>query len=427
VTTIIDVRGREVLDSRGNPTVEAEVTLDSGAIGRSIVPSGASTGAHEVLERRDGDAARYGGKGVRHAVEAIDNELASAVMGSDALDQRAVDRQLIEVDGTPTKSRLGANAILAVSLATAHAAAEEQGVPLYVHLGGIGAHMLPVPMLNILNGGRHADNSTDIQEFMAMPVGAPTFAEALRWGVEVYHALAALLREQGHNTHVGDEGGFAPSLPSNRAAADLVVAAIERAGFRPGDDVALAIDAAASELWNGQMYVLARERTELDTQDLIRFWERWVRDYPIVSIEDGLAEDDWNGWQELTSRLGSSVQLVADDLLVTNVARLRTGIEERAANSILIKPNQVGTLSETLDAIRVAQSAGWTTVISHRSGETEDTTIADLAVATNAGQIKAGAPGRSERVAKYNRLLRIADRLGESAVYAGAGALKPRG
>ncbi len=427
-TSITAVRAREVLDSRGNPTVEAVVTLSGGARGAAIVPSGASTGAHEAVERRDGDAGRYGGKGVQGAVASINGEIARAVVdaGCDALDQRGLDAALIALDGTPNKARLGANAILAVSLANARAAASAVGLPLYRYLGGPNGHVLPVPMLNILNGGKHASNSTDFQEFMVMPVGAPTFAEGLRWGVEVYQALKAVLKGMGQATNVGDEGGFAPSLPSNEAAVEVVLQAIERAGYRPGEDVAIALDPAATEVFEGGAYRLATEGRDVSPAAMVDFWADWAARYPIVSIEDGLAEDDWATWAALTARIGDRVQLVGDDLLVTNVARLERAIAGRHANSILIKLNQIGTLTETLDAIDRARQAGWTAVISHRSGETEDTFIADLAVATNAGQIKTGAPARSDRVAKYNRLLAIADELGGAAAYAGRAALHGR-
>jgi len=423
-TSIQNVLAREVLDSRGNPTVEAEVHLAGGAVGRAIVPSGASTGAHEAVERRDGDPGRYHGKGVQGAVRVIHHEIAPEILRMDALDQRGIDGRLIDFDGTPNKARLGANAILAVSLATARAAAAAVGLPLYRYLGGVNAHRLPVPMFNILNGGKHADDSTDFQEFMIMPVGAPTFAEGLRWAVEVYHTLRQVLRDMGQPTNVGDEGGFAPSLATNDAAVEVVLRAIERAGYRAGDDVALALDPATTELWSDGAYTLAREDRRLSSADLVGFWVDWAARYPIVSIEDGLAEDDWDAWQDLTARLGDRVQVVGDDLLVTNLGRLGQAIQRRAANSILVKLNQVGTLTETLDAVRMAHRAGWTAVISHRSGETEDTTIADLAVATGAGQIKTGAPARSDRVAKFNRLLRIADELGGSGEYTGRSALR---
>jgi enolase len=399
------------------------VLLEGGARGRAIVPSGASTGAYEAVERRDADAARYGGKGVLDAVRAVENEIGPALTGSDALDQRAVDRRMVALDGTPNKARLGANAVLGVSLATAHAAAAALGLPLYRYLGGVDAHRLPVPMFNILNGGKHASDSTDFQEFMVMPLGAPSYAEGLRWAVEVYHALRKVLAERGQPTNVGDEGGFAPSLATNEAAIEVVMEAISRAGYEPGRDVALALDPAMTELWTGEGYRLAREGRTLTSTEMVDFWAAWVERYPIVSLEDALAEDDWDAWAALTAALGDRVQVVGDDLLVTNVARLERAIDARAANSVLVKVNQIGTLTESLAAVHTAQRAGWTAVISHRSGETEDTTIADLVVATGAGQLKGGAPARSDRVAKYNRLLRIADELGESATYAGWSAL----
>jgi len=419
---IRDVRAREILDSRGNPTVEVEVTLAEGQRGRAAVPSGASTGAHEAVELRDGDRARYGGKGVRKAVENVQGELAAAVQGLSAFDQVRVDEALIACDGTPNKGRLGANAILGVSLAVAHAAAAAAGLPLYRYLGGPAAATLPVPMFNILNGGKHAQDSTDFQEFMVVPVGATSFAEALRAGAEIYAALKRVLHERGLNTNVGDEGGFAPSLPGNADAVEVVLEAIRAAGYTPGNDVFIALDPATSELYRDGRYVLEREGRTLNAAELAQLWSDWIARYPIISIEDGMAEDDWDGWRLLTERLGESTQLVGDDLYVTNVERLRRGIAERSSNAILIKLNQIGTLTETLGCIDLARRAGFTTVISHRSGETEDTTIADLAVATGAGQIKTGAPARSERVAKYNRLLRIAEELGPAARYAGRDA-----
>ena len=426
MSKIARIRAREILDSRGNPTVEAQVLLEDGSEGLALVPSGASTGAHEAVERRDGDKGRYSGKGVLGAVAAVHDEIDPALRGLLATDQRAVDAAMIALDGTPNKGRLGANAILAVSLGTARAAAASQNTPLYRYLGGVDAHLLPVPMLNILNGGKHASNSTDFQEFMVMPLGASSFAEGLRWGVEVYHHLGRLLHDEGQPTTVGDEGGFAPSLPTNDAAVELVLRAIERAGYRPGEDIAIALDPATTEIFDGGKYDLAREGRRLSSAQMVDFWADWCARFPIVSIEDGLAEDDWEAWAALTARLGDRVQLVGDDLLVTNTLRLAQGIERRSANSILIKVNQIGSLTETLDAVRLAQGAGWTAVISHRSGETEDSTIADIAVGTNAGQIKTGAPARSDRVAKYNRLLRIADELGDSAGWPGWGALKAR-
>jgi len=418
-SAIRSVRAREILDSRGNPTVEVDVTLESGAVGTAKVPSGASTGIYEAVELRDGDKSRYSGKGVLKAVANINQVIAPEIIGTPATEQRTVDETMIALDGTPNKGDLGANATLGVSLAVAHAAAADASLPLYGYLGGDDAHLLPVPLFNILNGGKHAENSTDFQEFMVAPVGAPTFAEALRMGSEVYHALFRVLHDRGLPTTVGDEGGFAPPLPTNEAAIELILEAIEKAGHRPGDDIAIALDPATSELEKDGRYVLAREGRTLEPEGLVELWEDWCRRYPIVSIEDGMAQEDWSGWRLLTQRLGSKVQLVGDDLLVTNVERIRRGIDEKAANSVLIKLNQIGTLTETLDAIAEARKAGWTCVISHRSGETEDTTIADLAVATNAGQIKTGAPARGERTAKYNRLLLIEEELGERARYAG--------
>jgi len=420
---ITDVTARELLDSRGNPTVEVEVALDNATRARAIVPSGASTGAHEAVELRDGDAARFGGRGVLRAVEHVRGELRAAVAGMDAREQEAIDRAMIRADGTPNKGRLGANAILGVSLAVARGAAAASGEPLYRYLGGPEARTLPVPMANVLNGGAHATNSTDFQEFMVMPVGAPTFREGLRWVVETYQALRRVLTRRGFATTVGDEGGFAPTLDSNRGAVDLLMEAIEAAGRRPGEEIAIALDPATSELFRDGRYHLAREGRTVSPDELGALWEEWARDYPIVSIEDGMDEEDWDGWVGLTRRLGERVQLVGDDLLVTNTARLGQGIERRAANAILVKVNQIGTLTETLEAIRMAHAAGWRAVISHRSGETEDTTIAHLAVATGAGQIKTGAPARTDRTAKYNELLRIEEALGASAAYAGRGAL----
>jgi enolase len=416
------VHAREILDSRGNPTIEVDVILADGTIGTTAVPSGASTGAHEALELRDRSARRYGGKGVLTAVDNVNTVIGPAVVGLSALDQEAIDRRMIELDGTPNKSRLGANAILGVSVAVCYAAANYLGESLFRHIGGVGAHVLPVPMMNIVNGGRHAEGSTDFQEFMIMPVGAPTFRDALRIGAEIFHALAGILHDRGFATTVGDEGGFAPKLGSNEAAVDLLMQAIERAGYRPGDDVLLAIDAAATELYRDGRYVLAREGRTLTDAELIDLYEQWIGRFPIISIEDGLAEDDWEGWRRLHERLGDRVQLVGDDLFVTNVSRIERGIREDVANAVLIKLNQIGTLSETLAAMQMTNRAGWAAVVSHRSGETCDTTVADLAVATNAGQIKTGAPSRGERVAKYNQLLRIEDELGPAAVYAGKAA-----
>jgi enolase len=428
MNTAIDiVDAREILDSRGNPTVEVDVVLTDGSVGRAGVPSGASTGAHEAVELRDGDKGRYGGKGVTKAVENVTETIGPAIIGLDAADQAGIDAVLVELDGTPDKAALGANAILGVSLACAHASAAAHELPLYRYLGGVGARILPVPMFNILNGGKHAEDSTDFQEFMVMPVGVETFSEALRAGAEVFHALKAILHDEGHATGQGDEGGFAPSLASNEAAVEVVLRAIERAGYRPGEEVAIALDPATSELVDGDgeavRYRLAKEGRTLDSGELIDLWESWVDRYPIVSIEDGLAEDDWAGWAELTSRLGDRLQLVGDDLLVTNTHRIARGVDERSANSVLIKLNQIGTLTETIEAIELARRAGWTAVVSHRSGETEDTTIADLVVAMGTGQIKTGAPSRSERVAKYNRLLRIEGELGDEARYLGLSAL----
>ena len=416
-TTIEAVHAREILDSRGNPTVEVDVRLASGAWGRAAVPSGASTGAYEAVELRDKDQ-RYGGKGVRTAVDNVNGPIAGVLLGMDARDQRAIDLAMIELDGTPNKSRLGANAILGVSLATARAAAA--GLPLYQYLGGPSAHVLPVPMMNILNGGKHAEGSTvDMQEFMVMPVGAPSFREGLRWGAEIFHTLKKVLASAGYATGVGDEGGYAPSLKSNQEALAYITQAIEQAGYRPGEDVLLALDPASTELYQDGRYVLRGEGRTLTTAEMVDFWAEWVDRYPIISIEDGLAEDDWDGWAELTRRLGDRVQLVGDDLFVTNTQRLARGIELGVGNSILVKVNQIGTLSETFDAIAMAHRAGYTAVISHRSGETADSFVADLAVATNAGQIKTGAPSRMDRVEKYNQLLRIEEELGTQAEYAG--------
>jgi len=418
------VCGREVLDSRGNPTVEAEAVLSGGAFGRAIVPSGASTGSREALELRDGDPERYGGKGVLRAVEHINGPIAEAVEDLDARDQLGVDQAMIETDGTDNKSNLGANAMLAVSLAVAHAAAEASGLPLYQYLGGCGARELPVPMMNILNGGAHADNSVDFQEFMVMPVGLPTFSEGLRAGVEIFHTLKKVLGKRGLSTAVGDEGGFAPDLPSNRAALELIMEAIEAAGYAPGDQIALAMDPAASEFFSGGTYNLTGEGREgLSSDEMVEVYTSLVDDFPIASIEDGLAESDWDGWAKLSAALGNRIQLVGDDIFVTNPEIIREGIERGVANSVLIKLNQIGTLSETLDAVEMAHKAGWTAVISHRSGETEDTTIADLAVALNTGQIKTGSACRTDRIAKYNRLLRIEEELEDAARYRGRAAL----
>jgi enolase len=432
VSTWIElVDAREILDSRGNPTIEVDVVLEDGAVGRAAVPSGASTGVHEAVELRDGDTDRYGGKGVLTAVRNVVEEIAPAVLGLDAVDQVGLDTTLIDTDGTPNKGRLGANAILGVSLAAAHAAASSLGLPLYRYLGGVGARTLPVPMFNILNGGKHAQDSTDFQEFMVMPVGAASFEEALRAGAEIFHALRSILHDEGMATGQGDEGGFAPSLPSNEAAVEVVLRAIEKAGYRAGEDVAIALDPAASSvLVEGTgadgvvgQYRLEKEGRTLDSGELIDLWESWVDRYPIVSLEDGLAEEDWAGWRELQARLGSRIQLVGDDILVTNPTFIARGIAEDAMNAVLIKLNQIGTLTETIQAIELARSAGWASVVSHRSGETEDTTIADFVVAMGTGQIKTGAPSRSERVAKYNRLLRISDELGDAGTYPGRAAL----
>jgi enolase len=421
---IEDIIGREVLDSRGNPTVEVDVLLEDGSVGTAIVPSGASTGAHEAVELRDGDADRSGGKGTLTAVKNVNDTLRPELIGVDAVDQVSVDRLLIALDGTENKGKLGANALLGVSMAVAHAAAESVGLPLYRYLGGAGARTLPVPLVNILNGGKHAIDSTDFQEFMIAPLGAPSFREALRWAAETFHALGKILHDEGFATTVGDEGGFAPSLGSNEDAIAAVLAAIERAGYEPGAQIAIALDPATTELYGDGTYTLAREGRSLSSAELVDFWAGWAERYPIVSLEDGLAEDDWDGWRALTERVGDRVQIVGDDLLVTNTQRLAKAIELRAANSILVKLNQIGTVTETMEAVEMAQRAGWTAVISHRSGETEDTTIADLAVALNTGQIKTGSISRSERIAKYNRLLRIEEELADAAVYAGARAFR---
>jgi enolase len=420
VALIEDVDAREILDSRGNPTVEVEVLLDDGSTGRAAVPSGASTGAFEAVERRDGDKGRYGGKGVEQAVQAVLEEIAEEVAGLEASDQRLVDQAMLDLDGTDNKGRLGANAILGVSLAVARAAAESAGLPLFRYVGGPNAHLLPVPMLNILNGGAHAVGGVDIQEFMIAPIGAGSFREALRWGAETYHALKAVLKGKGLATGLGDEGGFAPSLPTNREALELVASAVEQAGFRLGSDIALALDVAATEFYSDGSYTFEGKGRSSD--ELVGYYRELVDAFPLVSIEDPLSEDDWEGWQAITSALGDRVQIVGDDLFVTNPTRLRRGIESHAANALLVKVNQIGTLTETLDAVDLAHRSGYRTMMSHRSGETEDTTIADLAVAVGSGQIKTGAPARSERVAKYNQLLRIEELLDEAAVYAGASA-----
>ncbi len=436
---IESVIAREILDSRGNPTVEVEVALTGGAVGLAAVPSGASTGAHEAVELRDGDKARYGGKGVLKAVAHVNDVIDHAVAGLSALDQRALDQRLLTLDGTANKGKLGANAILGVSLATSRAAATALGLPLYRYVGSLydaanprplaynaqptGSRILPIPMLNILNGGKHAEDSTDVQEFMVMPVGASTFREGLRWGVEIYQSLKKVLHDGGYGTNVGDEGGFAPSLKSNVAAVEVILEAIERAGYTPGKQVYIALDPAVSEIYEDGKYRLAKDGLSLSTAEMVAYWEGWIAKYPIISLEDGMAEDDWDGWKLLSQRVGERVQLVGDDFLVTNVERIARAIQENACNSLLTKVNQIGSLSEAMDAVSMAQHAGWTAVMSHRSGETEDTTIADLAVALNTGQIKTGAPARGERTAKYNRLLRIEEELGSAAIY-GDGRLK---
>jgi len=421
MTEIVYIKGREVLDSRGNPTVEVEVSLEGGGHGRAMVPSGASTGAHEAVELRDGDKGRYGGKGVLQAVENINETLADELIGYDALDQVTLDEYMLELDGTPNKGRLGANAILGVSLAVAKAAADGLGLPLYRYLGGVAARTLPVPMMNILNGGKHAENSTDFQEFMVMPVGAPTFAEGVRWGAEIYHSLKKVLHDGGYSTNVGDEGGFAPSLGGNVKAVEVILQAIEKAGYRPGEDVFIALDPAATELYDAATgrYKLPIEGKELSSEELVDLWTDWSTRFPIISLEDGMAEDDWAGWKLLAQKIGGKVQLVGDDLLVTNVLRIERAIKEKACNALLCKVNQIGTLTESIAAIEMSHRAGWAAVVSHRSGETEDSTIADLVVAYNTGQIKTGAPARSDRIAKYNQLLRIEEELGDIALYPG--------
>ena len=422
MTAIIDIHAREILDSRGNPTVEVDVLLDDGSFGRAAVPSGASTGAHEAVELRDGDKGRYLGKGVINAVNAVNTEIRDMLVGAfDAEDQRDIDLSMIALDGTPNKGRIGANAILGTSMAVAKAAANARGLPLYSYIGGVSAHVLPVPMMNIINGGEHADNPIDIQEFMVMPVGADSLAEAVRWGAEVFHTLKKKLHEKGLATAVGDEGGFAPDLASTRDALDFIMASIEQAGFKPGEDIALALDCASTEFFTNGKYEISGEKLSLDGAGMAEYLDKLCRDYPIRSIEDGMAEDDFEGWKALTDRVGKNVQLVGDDLFVTNPERLSDGIAQGLANSLLVKVNQIGTLSETLDAVSIANRAGYTAVMSHRSGETEDATIADLAVATNCGQIKTGSLARSDRLAKYNQLIRIEEELGDSAVYAGRG------
>jgi enolase len=425
-TTIVSIYGQEILDSRGNPTVEVEVVLADGSWGRAAVPSGASTGSHEALELRDGDKERFGGKGVLKAVENVNSEIADTLIDWDATEQRAIDMALLALDGTENKSKLGANAILGTSLAVAKAAANSMGLPLYRYLGGVHAHVLPVPMMNILNGGAHTGwQSTDAQEFMVMPLGAPNFAEGLRWGAEIYQALKSVLKARGYATLVGDEGGYAPALKANSEAVEVILEAIEKAGYKAGEQIGIALDPAASEFYEAETktYNLRKEGKKLSSKQMVDFWKNWVNQYPIVSIEDGLAEDDWDGWKMLVNQVGNKIQIVGDDLLVTNPERIRRAIQENAANSVLIKLNQIGSLTETLEAIETAHRAGWTAVTSHRSGETEDSTIADLAVALNTGQIKTGAPARSDRVAKYNQLLRIEAELGETADYAGWDAL----
>jgi enolase len=424
MSNILAIHAREVLDSRGNPTVEAEVFLVDGSMGRAIVPSGASTGEHEAVELRDGDKARFLGKGVRKAVDNVNGEIAQALAGYDAFDQRGLDCKMIELDGTETKGRLGANAILAVSMAAARASALSLDVPLYRYLGGAGANTLPTPMMNILNGGAHADNNVDFQEFMVMPVGAPSFSEALRWGVEVFHTLKGVLKKRGYNTAVGDEGGFAPSVKSNVEAIEVVLEAIQQAGYKPGKEIAIALDPASSEFYQDGKYVFKKsDKSAKSSDEMVKFWAKWAKDYPIVSLEDGLAENDWDGWQNLTKELGGKIQLVGDDIFVTNIEFLQKGIDKGVGNSILIKVNQIGSVSETFDAIDLARRNGYTSVISHRSGETEDTFIADLAVATGAGQIKTGSASRTDRIAKYNQLLRIQEELGDSARFLGLKAL----
>ncbi|MFZ3080054.1 MAG: phosphopyruvate hydratase [Bellilinea sp.] len=426
-TTIESIYAQEVLDSRGNPTVEVEVVLGDGSWGRAAVPSGASTGTHEALEMRDGDNSRYNGKGVLKAVENVNKEIADALVGWDAVEQKALDMALLQLDGTQNKSKLGANAILGTSLAVAKAATNSLGLPLYRYIGGVYAHVLPVPMMNILNGGAHtAWQSTDVQEFMIMPLGAPSFAEGLRWGAEIYHALKTVLKSRGYPTLVGDEGGYAPPLKANVEAVEVILEAIEKAGYKAGEQVAIALDPAASEFYDAETktYNLRKEGRKLSSDEMVAFWKNWVEQYPIVSIEDGLAEDDWDGWKHLTAEIGDRIQLVGDDLLVTNPARVRRAIQEKACNALLVKVNQIGSLTETIEAVETCHRAGWRAVTSHRSGETEDSTIADLAVALNTGQIKTGAPARSDRVAKYNQLLRIEAELGATATYAGWSAIR---
>ncbi len=422
MSIISNIYAREVLDSRGNPTVEVEVFLEDGAFGRAIVPSGASTGEHEAVELRDGDKARYGGKGVLKAVESVNETLAGELIGISALDQKLIDDYMVEIDGTHNKGKLGANAILGVSMAVAKAAAESSGLPLYAYMGGAHAHVLPVPMMNIMNGGKHAVGSTDFQEFMVMPVGAPTFREAVRWGAEIYQALKKVIHDKGHSTSVGDEGGFAPSLGSNQAALDVIMEAIDKAGYIPGEQIMIALDPATSEIYKDGKYILEIEGKELTGAEMVDFWADWADRYPIISLEDGLDENDWENWSRLVAKIGDTVQVVGDDLLVTNTEKVKRAIKEKAANSLLFKVNQIGSLTEAFAAAQMAQRHNMTVVTSHRSGETEDTTISDLAVALNAGQIKTGAPARSDRVAKYNQLIRIEEELGDAAVYAGRAA-----
>ena len=417
---IIEVHARQILDSRGNPTVEVEVVTDDGALGRAAVPSGASTGIHEAAELRDNDKKKYAGKGVLKAVQNVNDKIAAAIIGYDVTQQAAIDGEMLALDGTPNKSKLGANAILAVSLAVAKAAAEEADLPLYRYIGGTNARTLPIPMMNILNGGAHADNKIDFQEFMIMPVGAKSFSEGLRWGVEIFHVLKSVLKKKGFSTNVGDEGGFAPNIQSNEEAIETVLEAISAAGYKTGSQIAIAMDAANSELWDAKKkkYVFHKSSGKVVSSDeLVKFWEKWVKQYPIISIEDGMAEDDWNGWKALTQAVGAKCQLVGDDLFVTNVNRLQTGIDKQIANSLLVKVNQIGSLTETINAVTLAQHNGYTTIMSHRSGETEDTTIADLAVALNCGQIKTGSASRTDRIAKYNQLIRIEEQLGETGIF----------
>ena len=424
---IVEVHARQILDSRGNPTVEAEVLTDDGAMGRASVPSGASTGIHEAMELRDADKKKYGGKGVLKAVKNVNDDIAEAIVGFDVSQQAAIDQVMIDLDGTPNKSKLGANAILAVSMAVAKAAAEEAGLPLYRYIGGTNAKTLPVPMMNILNGGAHADNKIDFQEFMIMPVGAESFSEGLRWGVEVFHNLKSVLKKKGFSTNVGDEGGFAPNIQSNEEAIEIVLEAITSAGFKTGSQIAIAMDAANSELWDAKKkkYVFHKSSGKaVSSDELVKFWESWVKKYPIISIEDGMAEDDWNGWKNLTDALGKKVQLVGDDLFVTNVERLKQGIDKGIANGLLVKVNQIGTITETINAVAMAQHNGYNTIMSHRSGETEDVTIADLAVALNCGQIKTGSASRTDRIAKYNQLIRIEEELGSTGIFLGKGKIK---